>query len=106
MPAHFFQDRPGFDFIQNHQVYLKRIKKMDNESEIKEENKKIKTLRLLVDTACLALSQGGLNREESWEMVEKVKQWALILFPGKEETFDLLYLPRFRRIIEERYPLH
>ena len=39
-------------------------------------------------------------------MVEKVKQWAVILFPGKEETFDLIYRPRFRRIIEERYPLH
>ena len=76
------------------------------DTEVKLENKKIKTLRLLVDTACLQLSQGNLTREESWEMVEKVKQWPVILFPGKEETFDLIYLPRFRRIIEERYPLH
>ncbi|MGC1403959.1 MAG: hypothetical protein WA974_13655 [Thermodesulfobacteriota bacterium] len=74
--------------------------------EIKLENKKIKTLRLLVDTACLQLSQGNFTSEESWDMVEKVKQWAVILFPGKEETFDLIYRPRFRRIIEERYPLH
>ncbi len=74
--------------------------------EIKLENKKIKTLRILVDTACLQLSQGNFTSEESWEMVEKVKQWAVILFPGKEETFDLIYRPRFRRIIEERYPLH
>jgi hypothetical protein len=76
------------------------------EYEIKIENKKIKTLRLLVDTTCLQLSQGTLTREESWDLVEKVKQWAVILFPGKEETFDLIYRPRFRRIIEERYPLH
>jgi hypothetical protein len=78
----------------------------ENDNEIKYENKKIKTLRLLVDTACLLLSKGDLNREESWEMVEKVKQWTVLLFPGKEETFDLIYLPRFRRIIEEHHPLH
>jgi hypothetical protein len=79
---------------------------MDRESEIKEENKKIRTLRMLVDSASLMLSRGTMSREECWEMVEKVKQWAVVLFPGKEETFDLIYLPRFRRIIEERYPLH
>jgi len=70
------------------------------------ENKKIRTLRILVDTACMILAGGKLTREQSWEMVEQVKQWAVTLFPGKEDTFDLIYLPRFRRIIEERYPLH
>jgi hypothetical protein len=79
---------------------------MNQDPEIIAENKKIKTLRLLVDTACLLLSQGNLNREESWALVEKIKQWAVILFPGKEETFELIYHSRFRRIIEERYPLH
>jgi hypothetical protein len=79
---------------------------MEQDPEIILENKKIRTLRLLVDSASLWLSRGNLNREESWEMVEKVKQWAVTLFPGKEDTFDLIYLPRFRRIIEERYPLH
>jgi hypothetical protein len=70
------------------------------------ENKKIKTLRLLVDSAALWLSRDNLTREQSWELVEKVKQWAVLLFPGKEDTFDLIYFPRFRRIIEERFPLH
>jgi hypothetical protein len=79
---------------------------MSKDPEIILENKKIRTLRLLVDSASLLISRGDLSREESWEMVEKVKQWAVILFPGKEETFDLIYLPRFRRIIEERFPLH
>lgn len=81
-------------------------KPSDRDREIIEENKKIRTLRLLVDTACLLLSRGSLNREESWELVERVKAWSVLLFPGKEETFDLIYRPRFRRIIEEHYPLH
>jgi len=79
---------------------------MSKDPEIILENKKIRTLRILVDSASLLISRGDLSREESWEMVEKVKQWAVILFPGKEDTFDLIYLPRFRRIIEERFPLH
>jgi hypothetical protein len=79
---------------------------MDRELEIKEENKKIRALRMLVDSSSLMLSRGTMSREECWEMVEKVRQWSVVLFPGKEETFDLIYLPRFRRIIEERYPLH
>jgi hypothetical protein len=79
---------------------------MSKDPEVVLENKKIRTLRILVDTACLILARGDLNREQSREMVEQVKQWAVILFPGKKDTFDLIYLPRFRRIIEERYPLH
>jgi hypothetical protein len=79
---------------------------MSDDPEVILENKKIRTLRLLVDSAGLWLSRGDLSREESWELVEKVKQWAVIVFPGKEDVFDLIYLPRFRRIIEERYPLH
>ncbi len=78
---------------------------MKDSPEILLENKKIKTLRLLVDTAALRIRRGNLSREECWEVVAQVKQWALLLFPGKEETFDLIYFPRFRRIIEERYPL-
>ncbi|MEW6188237.1 MAG: hypothetical protein AB1585_21165 [Thermodesulfobacteriota bacterium] len=79
---------------------------MKEDPEVILENKKIKTLRILVDTAGLILSRGDLSKEESWELVEKIKQWAVLLFPGKEETFDLIYFPRFRRIIEERFPLH
>ncbi len=79
---------------------------MSDDPEIILENKKIRTLRLLVDSAGLWLSRGDLSREESWELVEKVRKWAVLLFPDKEDVFDLIYLPRFRRIIEERYPLH
>jgi hypothetical protein len=38
--------------------------------------------------------------------VKGVKKQALRLFPEKEETFDLIYLPRFRRLLREKYQLH
>ena len=28
---------------------------------------------------------------------------AVAMFPGKENTFDLLYLPRFSRLLAERF---
>jgi hypothetical protein len=32
-----------------------------------------------------------------------VKRAACGLFPGKEETFELIYRPRFNRVIQERF---
>jgi len=37
-------------------------------------------------------------------MVEAVRHTAVRLFPGKESVFDLIYLPRFRRLLADRYP--
>jgi hypothetical protein len=76
------------------------------DSEILEENKKIRRLRLMADLTCALLARGDLNREDSWKLVEGVKHWALTLFPGKEEAFEIIYRPRFRRIIEKHHPLH
>jgi hypothetical protein len=79
---------------------------VSREAEIQLENKKIRRLRLIVDLACAVLHQGRLDREESWALVEGVKRFALSLFPGREETFEIIYRSKFRRIIEERHPLH
>ena len=40
------------------------------------------------------------------EVVAGVKKQALHLFPEKEETFDLIYLPRFQRLLRDKYRLH
>ena len=74
--------------------------------EIEEENRRLRTLRLLVDFAMAYLAQTNLPLEEAQAVVEGVKKQALRLFPEKEETFDLIYLPRFRRLLEEKYRLH
>jgi len=80
-----------------------------DKGEIEEENRRIRTLRLLVDFALAALAylaQTNLPLEEAQAVVEGVKKQALRLFPEKEETFDLIYLPRFRRLLREKYHLH
>lgn len=74
--------------------------------EIAEENKKIRTLRFMVDLAISIISQGKMTREEALEHFLKVKDFALKLFPGKEEAFEIIYAPRFKRVINEIYELH
>ena len=76
------------------------------EREIDQENRKIRFLRFLVDLSIASIQQDDLSLDEALKIVEDVKQAACNLFPGKEETFELIYRPRFQRIIHERFGLH
>ena len=75
------------------------------EREVREENRKIRYLRFLVDFFILSIQQDDLILEEAQGIVENVKRAACSLFPGKEETFELIYRPRFNRTIHERFGL-
>ncbi len=74
-----------------------------NQKEVREENRKIRYLRFLVDFSILTIQQDDLVLQEAQELVENVKRAACNLFPGKEETFELIYRPRFNRVIGERF---
>ena len=76
---------------------------MATAKEIAEENKKVRFLRMLVDFSMHVILQGDLSLEEALKLVEGVKDHACRLFPGKEATFELIYRPRFRRILDEKY---
>ena len=73
------------------------------EREIREENRKVRFLRYLVDFSLLSIQQEDLTLQEVFKVVEDVKRAACNLFPGKEETFELIYRPRFDRVIQERF---
>ncbi len=73
------------------------------EKEVREENRRIRYLRFLVDFSILSIQQDELLFEEAQEVVENVRRAACSLFPGKEETFELIYRPRFNRVIRERF---
>lgn len=75
------------------------------EEEIKEENKRIRHLRRLVDFSLALIAQSSMSFDEAHRLVHAVRQQAMMLFPGKEETFDLVYTPRFRRLIAEKFRL-
>ena len=75
----------------------------EEDSPIKEENRKIRYLRFLVDFSILSIQQDELSLDEASGLVEDVKRAACGLFPGKEEVFELIYRPRFNRVIQERF---
>lgn len=72
---------------------------------IEEEEKRIRKLRRLVDFSFALIAQSNLSLPQAQRMVQTVREEALELFPGKEETFNLIYGPRFRRLIAEKYRL-
>ncbi|MFZ2446216.1 MAG: hypothetical protein WAW37_07660 [Syntrophobacteraceae bacterium] len=81
------------------------LKREYTEAEIKEENRRIRHLRRLVDFSLALIAQTQVSLEEAQAVVEGVRQHAKRLFPGKEDTFDLIYTPRFRRLIAEKFGL-
>ncbi|MCX8118554.1 MAG: hypothetical protein N3G78_11550 [Desulfobacterota bacterium] len=71
--------------------------------EVREENRRLRFLRFLVDLTLRSIQEGDLSLEEAERRVEEVKNVCLRLFPGKEEAFELIYRPRFRRAIEATF---
>jgi len=75
---------------------------MATQKEIQEENRKLRQVRLLVDLTCSMLIQADITLPEMLNLVSSTKKKILELFPDKESTFNLIYKPRFNRIIRER----
>jgi len=76
---------------------------MPREEEIADENRRIRRLRFLVDFSLQLIMEADLSRDEAIRVVEGVKRHTCRLFPGKEDTFELIYRPRFMRVIDEKY---
>lgn len=78
---------------------------MAKEAEIREENRKVRRLQIVVDLVSNVIRQSDLPIEEALEMVASTRRYALQLFPDKEFTYDLIYQPRFRRLLSEKYKI-
>ncbi len=66
------------------------------------EEERMKSLKCLVDQCAQTLSEQNLSLKQAKTWIEKTRKKMLELFPGKEEQFELIYRPRFERIIQER----
>jgi hypothetical protein len=72
--------------------------------ELREEERRMRLLRFVVDIAQATLmQQADLTLREAFEIMKNTKQAALNLFPDKEDVYDLIYTPRLRRIVSERF---
>lgn len=68
----------------------------------REEEHKMRRLRHIVDATALVIAQGDISVFEACALARLARRQALTLFPDKENVFDLIYRPRFARIISER----
>jgi hypothetical protein len=71
---------------------------------LQEEERRLRILRFVVDlNQALLMQQTGLTLRESFDIVKNTRQAARNLFPDKDDVFELIYTPRFMRIIRERF---
>jgi hypothetical protein len=73
---------------------------------IREENRKLRYLRFMVDLALKKIRSGSFTLPQAAQAVQNLRSQALMLFPGKETAFDLIYRPRLQRAITETFQLH
>jgi hypothetical protein len=72
---------------------------------LREENRRLRRLRLVVDLTLARLYQDpDMSLLEALQLTERCRDAALAMFPGKETAFDLIYRPRFERVLYARWP--
>ncbi len=69
--------------------------------EIREEERRVRYLQRLVDLTMCLIRQGAFTRREAEKAVAATRRRALELFPDKGPVYDLIYRPRFERLLRE-----
>jgi hypothetical protein len=71
-----------------------------------DESRRIRRLQIMMNLVMQVIAQDSkLTVEEASQMVADSRSAALAMFPGKELAYDLIYRPRFRRLMRERFRL-
>jgi len=73
------------------------------EEDIREEARKVRRLQVVVSLVMNVVAQSDIPFEEAANLITETRQFALQMFPDKGATYDLIYAPRFRRLMAEKY---
>ena len=72
--------------------------------EIAEERRLIRRLQMMMNMAMQVIAQDpSLSIEDASQMIADSRRAALAMFPGKELAYDLIWKPRFQRLMRERF---
>jgi hypothetical protein len=72
----------------------------------KDEAKLLRRLQMMMNLVMQTIAQdGSLSVEEASQMIADAREAALAMFPGKELAYDLIWKPRFQRLMMERFRL-
>jgi hypothetical protein len=77
---------------------------MASAQERAEEQKLIRRLQFMMNMVMSVIAQdGSLTVDEAAQMIADSRKAALAMFPGKELAYDLIWRPRFQRLMRERF---
>ena len=69
-----------------------------------QEQKLIRRLQFMMNLVLQTIAQdGSLTVDEAAQMIADSRKAALAMFPGKELAYDLIWRPRFQRLMRERF---
>ncbi|GAA3770188.1 hypothetical protein [Terriglobus aquaticus] len=71
-----------------------------------DERKLLRRLQMMMNMVMQVIAQdGSLTVDEASRMISDAREAALAMFPGKELAYDLIWKPRFQRLMVERFRL-
>ncbi len=71
-----------------------------------EEQRLIRRLQMMMNMVQQVIAQDAtLTVEEASQMIADARTAALAMFPDKELAYDLIWRPRFQRLMQERFRL-
>ncbi|HEX5283159.1 MAG TPA: hypothetical protein VFW30_03485 [Bryocella sp.] len=71
-----------------------------------DEARLIRRMQMMMNMVMQVIAQDGtLTIEDASQMIADARTAALAMFPGKELAYDLIWRPRFQRLMRERFRL-
>ncbi len=72
--------------------------------ESSEEGKLIRRLQMMMNMVMQVIAQdSSLTVDEASQMIADSKKAALAMFPDKELAYEIIWRPRFQRLMRERF---
>jgi hypothetical protein len=69
-----------------------------------EEQRLIRRMQMMMNMTMQVIAQdSSLTIDDAAQMIADSRRAALLMFPGKELAYDLIWRPRFQRLMRERF---
>ena len=69
-----------------------------------EEQRLIRRMQMMMNMTMQVIAQdSSLTIDDAAQMIADSRRAALVMFPGKELAYDLIWRPRFQRLMRERF---
>jgi hypothetical protein len=75
-----------------------------NAEELEQEQRLIRRMQMMMNMVMQVIAQdASLTIDDASQMIADSRKAALAMFPGKELAYDLIWRPRFQRLMRERF---